>query len=298
MKFSAQDHLIHEADTPQGLLYRLVLIYIFSLMLVISALTLMFGNLERVNFYAFINVSTVIIIAWFIRRSFKFASGGQEMALLRLGLFLMMNSSLISLASGLSILARDLASLIAAVFYAPAMLLIVISFNKFLSYADNKYTHAVNLSLTDELTGLPNRRHMNIKLKQMESRSGIICIADIDHFKKINDNYGHEKGDKVLKMLGSHLQKFLSDDVFIARSGGEEFSFLFFDRMEVSREIVNIKESLLLLKNAEVHITLSIGVAVKGGNRSVTRALSAADEALYKAKNAGRDRIVYSPIKL
>lgn len=294
MKFSAQDRLIHEADTPQGLLYRVVLIYVSLMMLVITVLTAIVGSLDNVNCYAFINFSTVIIITWFIRKSFKFFSGRRDMALLRLGLFLMINSSLISLAGGLSILSRDFASLIAAVIYVPAIILIVMAFNKFLSYADRKYNHVVNLSLTDELTGLPNRRHMNIKMNDMEGRTGIICIADIDHFKKINDSYGHTKGDEVLKRLGDHLRKFASEEVFIARSGGEEFSIIFFDRTEVRDEIMSIKESINGNDNANIRITLSIGVARKDNNCSVGAALMAADEALYNAKNSGRDRIFYS----
>ncbi len=297
MNLSAHEKLIKEASSPQGLLYKIILVYVTAFLLIIAALTFMFGSLSNVNSYALINFFTVVTITWFIRRSFRIFSLKRGMALLRLGLFLMMNSSMMSLAGGLNIISRDSASLVAAIIYAPSLIIIILSFNNFLAYADQKYNYAINLSLTDELTGLPNRRHMNIKLKELESKKGAICIADIDYFKKINDTYGHERGDDVLRQLGSHLSNFITDEVFIARSGGEEFSFIFFGKMEVERDISKIKESLCVLENSGFPVTLSIGVAKKYPESCVTRTLSAADGALYEAKRAGRDRIVYSPAK-
>lgn len=297
MNFSAHEKLIKEASSPQGLLYKIILVYVTAFLLIIAALTFMFGSLSNVNSYALINFFTVVTITWFIRRSFRIFSLKKGMALLRLGLFLMMNSSMISLAGGLNIISRDSASLVAAIIYAPSLIIMILSFNDFLAYADQKYNHAINLSLTDELTGLPNRRHMNIKLKELEGKKGAICIADIDYFKKINDTYGHERGDDVLRSLGSHFSKFITDEVFIARSGGEEFSFIFLGKMEVERDISMIKESLSALENSDSFVTLSIGVARKYPEASVASTLSSADGALYEAKRAGRDRIVYSPAK-
>lgn len=86
--------------------------------------------------------------------------------------------------------------------------MIIYSFNKFISYVNHNYKTVISESLTDELTGLPNMRHLNIKLRELENKSGTICIADIDHFKKINDTYGHVAGDKVLRNIGLRMSSF------------------------------------------------------------------------------------------
>ncbi len=158
-------------------------------------------------------------MVWFIRKSFNFDSKAIHLRVFRISLFLLLNSSLASMAGGLHLIERDVASLIAALLYIPTMLMFIYSFNGFIAYVNLNYKSAINLSLTDELTGLPNRRHLNIKLREIENKDGVICIADIDRFKKINDIYGHEAGDKVLRSLGFVLRNFSNDNVFISRSG-------------------------------------------------------------------------------
>jgi diguanylate cyclase (GGDEF)-like protein len=171
--------------------------------------------------------------------------------------------------------------------------MIIFLFEKFISYVNHNYKSAVNLSLTDELTGLPNRRHLNVILRGLENRSGTICIADIDHFKKINDTYGHEAGDRVLRDTGLRLSNLVSESVFIARSGGEEFAIVIFDNINAEDIIRKIKTSVSDACNGSFGITLSIGVATKLKHDSSSSAINAADDALYRAKRAGRDCIIY-----
>lgn len=185
--------------------------------------------------------------------------------------------------------------MIAAVLYMPAILLIVFSFNKFIKYVNYSYESVVSMSFTDELTGLPNRRHLNSKLREMEGREGIICIADIDHYKKINDTYGHEMGDNVLRKTGIILRGFTSEEVFISRSGGEEFVIVVFDTLSAEGTIKKIKTSLTDVCNGSIQVTLSIGVASKRSAEPPTSAIKAADEALYRAKRAGRNCIIHAP---
>lgn len=294
MNFKVHDKLIHEVESPKGLLYRMVIIYACFMATLIIALSLAMGDTSRLNFYFFINSCTVAAMAWFIRKSFNIHSKATHLLVFRISLFLLLNSSLASMAGGLSLIERDTASLIAALLYAPAILMVIYSFRIFISFVNDSYKSAVNLSLTDELTGLPNRRHLNVKLREIERGAGTICIADIDHFKKINDTYGHEAGDKVLRNTGLRLSNFVNDKVFISRSGGEEFAIVIFDNTNAEDIIQKIKTSVSDACNGSISVTLSIGVATKQKKDSSSSIITAADNALYQAKRAGRDRIMYA----
>ena len=294
MNFKIHDKLIHEVESPKGLLYRMIIIYTFFMATLIIILFFAMGDTSKINFYFFINSCTVILMVWFIRKSFNILSKKMHLLFFRISLFLLLNSSLASMTGGLSLIERDTASLLAALLYVPAMLMIIFSFNNFISYVNYNYKSAVDLSLTDELTGLPNRRYLNIKLRDLDKNTGTICIADIDHFKKINDTYGHEAGDKVLRDLGMKLSNFLGGDIFISRSGGEEFTILILENTNAEDIIRKIKTSITGRCNGSISVTLSIGVAVKQNNYSSSTIITAADNALYRAKKAGRDCIVYA----
>lgn len=293
MNFKIHDKLIHEVESPKGLLYRMVITYTCFMATLIIVLSFAIGDTSKINFYFFINSCTVAVMAWFIRKSFNIQSTEVNLLVFRVSLFLLLNSSLASMAGGLGLIERDTASLIASVIYIPAILIIIFLFERFISYVNHNYKSAVNLSLTDELTGLPNRRHLNVILRGLENRSGTICIADIDHFKKINDTYGHEAGDRVLRDTGLRLSNLVSENVFIARSGGEEFAIVIFDNINAEDIIRKIKTLVSDACNGSFGITLSIGVATKLKHDSSSSAINAADDALYRAKRAGRDCIIY-----
>lgn len=294
MNFKIHDKLIHEVESPKGLLYRTIIIYTCFMAALIIIFFFAVGDTSKLNFYFFINSCTVIMMVWFIRKSFNIFSKDMHLLIFRISLFLLLNSSLASMAGGLNLIERDTASVIAALLYVPAMLMIIYSFNNFISYVNYNYKSAVALSLTDELTGLPNRRHLNVKFREIENRTGTICIADIDHFKKINDTYGHEAGDKVLRDLGMKLSNFANDSVFISRSGGEEFTIVILDNTNAEDIIRKIKTSITGRCNGSISVTLSIGVAVKQKKDSSSAIITAADDALYRAKRAGRDCITYA----
>ncbi|MBY4841318.1 GGDEF domain-containing protein [Pantoea sp. DY-15] len=293
MNFKIHDKLIHEVESPKGLLYRMVITYTCFMATLIIVLSFAIGDTSKINFYFFINSCTVAVMAWFIRKSFNIQSTEVNLLVFRVSLFLLLNSSLASMAGGLGLIERDTASLIASIIYIPAILMIIFLFEKFIFYVNHNYKSAVNLSLTDELTGLPNRRHLNVILRGLENRSGTICIADIDHFKKINDTYGHEAGDRVLRDTGLRLSNLVSENVFIARSGGEEFAIVIYDNINAEDIIRKIKTSVSDACNGSFGITLSIGVATKLKHDSSSSAINAADDALYRAKRAGRDCIIY-----
>ena len=158
-------------------------------------------------------------------------------------------------------------------------------------------------ALVDPLTGLPNRAAWSERLEhevgqwQQHGNTLLLAMLDLDHFKHINDNYGHLAGDKVLKIIATVLRKRLRGTDFIARFGGEEFVLL----MPATALVAGVKllESLRAaieacpfhFKGEPVTITASIGVsAFKAGEHS-DLVLKRADQALYRAKNAGRNRV-------
>lgn len=158
-------------------------------------------------------------------------------------------------------------------------------------------------ALIDPLTGLPNRAAWSERLDQevnawhQHGNSLSLAMLDLDHFKRINDGYGHLAGDKVLKIIANVLRKRLRPNDFIARFGGEEFVLLMpnsslSDALGVGEVLrAAIEACPFHFKGEPVTITVSMGVAqLQPGERS-DLALKRADEALYRAKAAGRNQV-------
>ncbi|WP_017477983.1 diguanylate cyclase [Pseudomonas sp. PAMC 26793] len=158
-------------------------------------------------------------------------------------------------------------------------------------------------ALIDPLTGLPNRAAWTERLEQevnaWHQRGNNLSLAmlDLDHFKRINDGYGHLAGDKVLKIIATVLRKHLRPNDFIARFGGEEFVLLvpnssLSDALAVGETLrAAIEACPFHFKGEPVTITVSMGMAqFQPGERS-DLALKRADEALYRAKAAGRNQV-------
>ena len=155
---------------------------------------------------------------------------------------------------------------------------------------------------TDVLTGLPNNRALQGNAKRMvahasRTSTGLgVAILDLDHFKQINDNYGHGKGDEVLAAVGAALQTTVRDSDIAGRWGGEEFMILLpgVDRDSVKVAAEKIREAVAKLKIVGVDraITASLGVAVMPEDGAdVTTLTCNADRALYTAKANGRNRV-------
>ncbi|MFS2156505.1 GGDEF domain-containing protein [Pseudomonas sp. Pseusp122] len=158
-------------------------------------------------------------------------------------------------------------------------------------------------ALIDPLTNLPNRAAWGERLEQETDRwqknksSLLICIFDLDNFKRINDGYGHLAGDKVLKIIATQLKQRLRSEDFIARFGGEEFVMLL-PNTTVGTGLAHLEKLRAAVeacpfhfKSEPVTITVSIGVtALRQGERTDV-ALKRADQALYRAKENGRNRV-------
>ncbi|RYB05924.1 GGDEF domain-containing protein [Lichenibacterium ramalinae] len=155
------------------------------------------------------------------------------------------------------------------------------------------------LAATDPLTGLANRRGLFAAVaRRAGPPCGAILLIDIDHFKSINDTYGHDGGDAVLAGFPARLRGIMRQDDVMARWGGEEFLALL-DRADVDTA-VDIAERLCLavsgspfvLGGADVTVTASIGVSVVAeGDARIDAALARADTALYAAKRNGRNQV-------
>lgn len=158
------------------------------------------------------------------------------------------------------------------------------------------------LSIRDELTGLYNRRHLMSMLEVEKKRADrtrqpfSVVILDIDHFKRINDTYGHLKGDEVLKVVAKIVQESLRGTDFCARFGGEEFVIVLGQTLE-NGALAFAERVRLLVSSTEfecgLKVTASLGVAEYQPTMEISQVVSRADEALYRAKNGGRNRVEY-----
>jgi diguanylate cyclase (GGDEF)-like protein len=180
-------------------------------------------------------------------------------------------------------------------------------FNKLLKRLDTNNKRLRDLAIRDELTGLFNYRYFRRMIQEQYKMSKrykfpLSCIMiDIDFFKAVNDTYGHQFGDAILKQLADILKNNVRDTDKVVRYGGEEFAVLFpytdyesaFKKAEKLRKLV--KTSSFIVKGNAIAITISVGIASYPASRNISRAerlVSYADEALYQAKEKGRNQTV------
>lgn len=177
----------------------------------------------------------------------------------------------------------------------------------------NKIAHALatieKIAIIDELTEVFNRRQMYKILEHEKALvdRGInyfsICIFDLDHFKRVNDTFGHSAGDVVLKTVAQEAQKNLRNIDHIARYGGEEFILILThsekqEAIECAERVREIAKQIVFDNMpADFRITISVGVTEYQSHESIQEAIDRADTALYRAKANGRDRVEFEPIK-
>lgn len=161
------------------------------------------------------------------------------------------------------------------------------------------------LSREDPLTGLFNRRTLMAMLEdemtrvQRYQRPMSLLMMDIDHFKRINDRWGHPVGDEVLRSFASRCEGAMRENDKIGRWGGEEFVMLLPETeqpeaVEVANRLRSLTSSMAIPSHSGdnmIHVTVSIGIASTGAGDTVETLLARADHALYDAKTSGRDRV-------
>lgn len=178
---------------------------------------------------------------------------------------------------------------------------------RYTDYLRNNLDHSLELAVTDQLTGLHNRRYMTGQLDSLVQRSTLggdpvaALLIDIDHFKKINDTFGHDVGDEVLREFALRLASNVRAIDLPCRYGGEEFTVIMPDtqledamriaeriRMHVAGSPFRVAQGKELLT-----VTISIGVSATLGEHDTPEALlKRADEGVYEAKASGRNAVV------
>ena len=150
-------------------------------------------------------------------------------------------------------------------------------------------------STTDELTGAANRRRLETYLAETNAPFSIIMM-DIDHFKKVNDTYGHGVGDEVLRHFARVVQKSIRPDDLLARYGGEEFTVVCRASLEQAARVAerirgSIESAPAKTSAGAIKITANFGVAEYREGDTPESVKERADQALYRAKQSGRNRV-------
>jgi diguanylate cyclase (GGDEF)-like protein len=186
--------------------------------------------------------------------------------------------------------------------------------NKELAGRNDDLEHALRrieeLAMRDELTGVFNRRYLMETIKNEKhrcERSGAIfsiCILDVDHFKRVNDTYGHLVGDEVLQAIATTATGALRQTDYFGRYGGEEFALVLTGTMVegamITAERVRTRIEALRFASisAQLKVTVSIGIADSRFSEETSATFKRADDALYKAKLSGRNRCVIAAAAL
>jgi diguanylate cyclase (GGDEF)-like protein len=160
------------------------------------------------------------------------------------------------------------------------------------------------LSITDNLTNIYNRRYFfevsqNLILIAVREKKPLsLLMLDIDHFKNINDTFGHQVGDFILIDAVREIEKIMRESDIFSRVGGEEFTVLLNDTLiDGARNIAekirtSIENKEFIYSNTEIKITVSVGIAqIDENNNSIEKLYKQADKQLYKAKHNGRNRV-------
>ncbi|ASM40656.1 diguanylate cyclase [Campylobacter sp. RM12327] len=158
-----------------------------------------------------------------------------------------------------------------------------------------------DLANKDFLTGLCNRRYFYDDMEKYTHdfplQDFAVSMIDIDHFKKVNDTYGHDVGDVVIKTLAKVLLNNTKESDLVSRFGGEEFCVVLrnITKEDAAKMLVKIRAAvaneLVKIKDHEIRFTISIGFCMNDGNLDIDELIDKADEALYRAKEGGRNRV-------
>ncbi|MEC5424717.1 GGDEF domain-containing protein [Virgibacillus sp. C22-A2] len=179
---------------------------------------------------------------------------------------------------------------------------VVLSVGYFMNKSSKLLNKVEELTITDALTGIYNRRYFDfimektIPFSKKNNTPLIFMLLDIDHFKKVNDNFGHQCGDEALKHISDIIGSNVRDTDAFVRFGGEEFAVIMpntdVDEGLIIAELIReaIEKSGFTYNNERIYFTISIGVSSYNGEE-IEEFIEKTDTALYKAKENGRNQI-------
>jgi diguanylate cyclase (GGDEF)-like protein len=160
------------------------------------------------------------------------------------------------------------------------------------------------LARTDPVTGLANSRAFQEMMRRAADESAPLCVAsiDLDNFKEVNDRHGHPKGDDVLEQTAAALRSSIRSGDAAARIGGDEFALLLFDVSERDAEVIGArileKVRSIAADVADCGLGASVGFAISKGGMAPVDLLSAADQAMYESKRAGKGAFTIRVVSL
>ncbi|NYF25993.1 GGDEF domain-containing protein [Sporosarcina sp. JAI121] len=179
---------------------------------------------------------------------------------------------------------------------------IALTMGYFIIKSHKLFLKVEELTIIDSLTGAYNRRYLelfmekSIPISKRTNSSLVFMMVDIDHFKKVNDNYGHQCGDQALKHTSSIINNNVRNTGVFVRFGGEEFAVIL-PNTDVAEGLIiaerireAVEKSEFIYKSERIHFTISIGVSIYNGE-NVEEFIEKSDSALYKAKENGRNQI-------
>lgn len=181
---------------------------------------------------------------------------------------------------------------------------LVMAFNRLLARLNDKQAELARMAHYDALTGLPNRALLYDRLQQAQAQArrrgshlGLLYM-DLDDFKRINDTLGHEAGDEALRQTAGRFSAIVRDTDTLARVGGDEFVLLLADLegdteaavLRVAQKYIEALHTPLQIAGMDCHLGVSIGIALGEGDQTADALMQAADQAMYRAKAAGRNQ--------
>lgn len=287
--------------------------YIYPfLILVITAVFVagagrMFEMLPSVNYFGLIAygaISLIMLITLLVIQ--KIINIREVYLYLQGGFTFIYISLLISTADKVYVLPSDITDIAEDLFRLVGFGFITVGIIKWIKFDDEVKHRLVELASVDGLTNIMNRRIFDIEFRRefanakRYGRSLSLISLDLDHFKKINDRYGHFLGDMVLKSFTREVSASLRAGDIFSRWGGDEFSIVLpqSDRegaMKVAEKIRALVHQITVKTDeGEIHFTVSLGVTeIRADEKDASEMIERADKALYEAKKEGRDRTVF-----
>lgn len=176
------------------------------------------------------------------------------------------------------------------------MFLVILGLISLIRHSAAMLTKLEFLSFHDSLTGLGNRRMFQKSIAAKGQRTFGLLLMDLDHFKTINDKFGHDTGDKVLRGIAELLQKSFASQDEIFRLGGEEFAVILTEASKdgLAESAEKFRKRVALLNGEGTQVTVSIGTGLRHEGEATSELMRRVDRALYRGKDAGRNCVMPS----